>query len=193
MSIAVARKFFASGQPRDLTFRISQINAVKKLLTENQQAIVAAVQADLRKPELEAVLGEVVQVIKAAEFTVKNLHQWARAQSVGTPLVVQPATSFIVPEPLGVGLIIAPWNFPVLLLLEPLIGAIAAGCCTILKPSEISANTAEVLNKLIPKYLHPEFVQVVLGGPKETTALLEEIGRAVQQECRDRSRMPSSA
>ena len=108
------------------------------------------------------------------KLTLKKLAKWTRPERVATPIHLRPAKSRIVREPLGVVLIIAPWNYPVQLLLGPLVGAIAAGNCAVLKPSEITAHTSGVLAKLVRRYLDPECFAVFEGGVPETQAILAE-------------------
>jgi aldehyde dehydrogenase (NAD+) len=113
-------------------------------------------------------------VLDECNRALRSVRRWSKRRRVTTPLMLQPGRSWIVPEPLGVVLIIAPWNYPVQLLLSPLVGALAAGNAVLLKPSEISASTSALLARLLPTYLDPAAVAVVEGGPEETQQLLEQ-------------------
>jgi aldehyde dehydrogenase (NAD+) len=164
------RKSFEAGRTRPLEWRRSQLKALKALVRERGDELVEALQADLRKPTLEAWAADVGQVTIEAGLALRNLKRWTKPQRGGFfPL----GRSRVVHEPLGVVLIIAPWNYPVGLLLSPLVGAIAAGNCAVLKPSEVTMNTSAVLAKRIPEYLDPEAIALVEGGVDETSALLE--------------------
>jgi aldehyde dehydrogenase (NAD+) len=168
------RASFESGRTRPLAWRREQLTNLKRLLQENGEALVAAIQADLGRPELEGWITDVTVTIGEIDLALKNLARWTRPERISTPLAMQPASSRIVREPLGVVLIIAPWNYPVQLLLSPLVGAIAAGNCAVLKPSEVSAHTSTALGQLLPRYLDGECFALVEGGVDETTALLKE-------------------
>ncbi|MDE0884921.1 MAG: aldehyde dehydrogenase family protein [Myxococcota bacterium] len=170
--VAGLRASFESGKTRPLSWRRAQLEALLRLVEENDDALVAALQADLGKPELEARAADIGQVTIEAKLALKNLKKWTRAEGAGTvPLM---GKSFVVREPLGVVLIIAPWNYPIGLLLSPLVGAIAAGNAVVLKPSEVTAHTSAILAQLIPDYLDSEAIALVEGGVPETTALLEQ-------------------
>ncbi len=168
------RAAFESGRTRPLAWRRDQLKALKRLLEENGADLVAAVHADLGRPELEGYMADVSPVRAEIDLTLRNLARWSRPERVSTPMNQQPASARIVREPLGVVLLIAPWNYPVQLLLAPLVGAIAAGNCAVLKPSEVSAHTSAALARLVPKYLDDECFALVEGGVEETTALLAE-------------------
>ena len=143
-------------------------------MSEGADEILHALQQDLRKPALEAWNAEIGFIRQDVKLSLKNLRKWMRPERVATPIHLRPAKSRIVREPLGVVLIIAPWNYPVQLLLGPLVGAIAAGNCAALKPSEITAHTSGVLAKLVRRYMDPECIALFEGGVPETQALLAE-------------------
>jgi acyl-CoA reductase-like NAD-dependent aldehyde dehydrogenase len=145
------------------------------MMKENQEEWAGALEKDLgHKSELFVQAIETSIIVDDAEDALKNLDEWMRPHKVGTPLVMQPGSSFIKPEPYGVVLIISPWNYPISLVMVPLVGAIAAGNCAVIKPSEVSATTSSLIAKLIPKYLDKEAFAVVEGAVEETTALLKE-------------------
>lgn len=171
---AGARAAFASGRSRGLGWRAGQLAALDRLLAENGAEIEGALAADLGRPALEAHLSEVRAVRAELRFARRRLRRWARPRRVGVPAVLRPARGSIDRQPLGTVLIIAPWNYPVNLLLTPLIGALAAGNTAVLKPSELSPHTSALLAQLVPRYLDAEAIRVVEGGVAETTELLAE-------------------
>ena len=165
---------FNLGLTRDLAWRVSQLNQLKSMLLDHQQDFLAALKADLNKSEHEAWSTEIGFVISDIEHTVKHLKSWSKARPVTTPLFLKPGKSYLLPEPLGCILIIGAWNYPLQLVLAPLVAAIAAGNCAIIKPSELSPSTAEQLAQLIPQYLAQDAYLVVTGGVAETTELLQQ-------------------
>ncbi|MBT1170727.1 aldehyde dehydrogenase family protein [Bifidobacterium sp. SO4] len=174
MSIARLRSAYSSGRTRPLTWRREQLDAMRRMVVENREDFVAAVAADLGKPAAETVLMELNLVADEARFVRNRLGRWAARQPKPMPLALQPAAGWTVAEPKGVVLVIAPWNYPVLLALAPLADAIAAGNAVCLKPSELAPNAARLLSELVPQYLDCEAVRVIEGGPKETGELLKE-------------------
>jgi aldehyde dehydrogenase (NAD+) len=171
--VEAARAAFEGGRTRDLAWRKAQLDAVIQMIRENEGAIHAALHADVGKPELEAYTAETSFSVNDAAHVRKKLDAWVRPERVATPIISQPGASFIQREPLGVVLIIAPWNYPFQLAVAPLIGALAAGNAVVVKPSEVSPATSALLARLLPRYLDPDAVKVVLGGVAETTRLLE--------------------
>lgn len=167
------RQFFESGQTRTYEFRLAQLRALKQAIQEEQAAILVALQADLHKPELEAYLTE-IGVIKEINHAIKHLKAWMRPRSVAIPLEQQPARGRIYPEPLGAVLIIGPWNYPFQLMISPLVGAIAAGNCALLKPSELAPHTSQIVARLIAKTFDPAYITVVEGGVAVSQAILAE-------------------
>ena len=168
------RSNFRDGHTKTLEWRRRELGKLRDLFTENTPEIQEALVKDLGKPNVESYVSDVAIVVTEIDLVLKNLSSWTRPEKVTTPMVQQPAQSKIIREPLGVVLIIAPWNYPVQLLLSPLVGAIAAGNCAVLKPSEITVHTSTLLAKLVRKYLDPKAVALVEGAIPETTALLNE-------------------
>jgi len=168
------RATFEAGRTRPLKWRRAQLDAMQRMLEENEDAIEKALHADLAKPAQEVLLGETSLVFSEIRHARSRMERWARPRKVPTPPVAQPGRSFIQPEPLGVALIIGAWNYPIQLVLAPLIPAIAAGNCAVLKPSEITPNASRVLAELVPQYLDREAFAVVEGAVPEATALLEQ-------------------
>lgn len=168
------RARFESGATRSFDWRVRQLDGLIRFVEEREREILAALASDLGKPEMEAYGAEVSYVANDAADAKKHLRGWMKPERVSSPLVVQPGRSYIVREPLGVALIISPWNYPFQLLLAPLVGALAAGNCVVLKPSEIAPATSRLIAEHLPRYVDPECVKVVEGGVPETTRLLEQ-------------------
>jgi aldehyde dehydrogenase (NAD+) len=168
------RSTYASGTTRSLAWRRHQLEQMNKMLTENEAAFLEALRTDLGKPAVEGFITDIAFVTGEVETMIKKLKKWNKPERVGTPMFNMPAKSHLVPEPLGVVLVIAPWNYPVQLLLVPAASAIAAGNCVVMKPSEVSAATSALLGQLVPKYMDPSAVSIVEGGVPETTDLLSQ-------------------
>jgi aldehyde dehydrogenase (NAD+) len=168
------RATFRSGRTRDLDWRRRQLKGLLALLDEHEADLLRALHDDLRKPAMEAFGADIGATAVEIRHVLRHLRSWARPRRVLPGLTGQPGMGRVVPEPLGVGLIIAPWNYPVQLVLAPLAAALAAGNCAVVKPSELAPATAAALAKLLPAYLDPDAVAVVEGGVPETTALLAE-------------------
>ena len=168
------RAYFETGATKPLSWRLSQLDALEHFLMEREQDIEDALRADLRKPPTEAFTSEAGIALSELRLTRKKLASWMKPERVRTSKIAMPGRSYIYREPLGVTLIIGAWNYPLHLVLVPLIGAIAAGNCAVLKPSEVAPNVSALIAKWIPKYLDRKAVQVVEGSVPETTALLQE-------------------
>jgi aldehyde dehydrogenase (NAD+) len=168
------RVFFWSGKTHKVTFRIDALQKLKRAIVANEQKICAALAEDLGKPELEAFVSEIALVTREIDFICRNLRRWAKPQRVRTSLLNAPARGSVRCEPLGVALIIGPWNYPFQLLISPLAGALAAGNCALLKPSELTVHTAAVVSRIIAETFVPEHVCVMQGGPELGQALLNE-------------------
>lgn len=173
--VTEVRATFDSGKTKDIKWRRQQLEAVKKMLEENHEEVTAAVRADLRGPKIRGI-GELGAHL-AAEEALQKLDEWTAPCQVPTPMTVSPTRmgkSYIRQEPKGVVLIIGPWNFPIELCLHPMVSAIAAGNCVVIKPSEVATNCAVLLERLINEYLDTSCIKVVQGSEPETTALLKE-------------------
>jgi aldehyde dehydrogenase (NAD+) len=143
-------------------------------LKEREGELTAALQADLHKSPFEGWLTELSFVAGEVRYAKRNLGRWMKPLKAKTPLMAQPGRSWLQPEPKGVALIIAPWNYPFSMLIAPLVGAMSAGCAAVLKPSEVTSHTSAILARLLPQYLDPEMYVVVEGAVEETTALLAQ-------------------
>ncbi|XP_042333859.1 aldehyde dehydrogenase family 3 member B1-like isoform X2 [Sceloporus undulatus] len=167
------RATWQSGRTRSIEYRKEQLEALGRFLDEKKSNLFHALHDDLHKPAFEAELSEVSFTKNEVNYALNNLDQWMKDEYVTKNLATKLDSAFIRKDPFGVVLIIAPFNYPLQLALVPLVGAIAAGNCVVLKPSEISSCTERLLAEALPCYLDPEAFAVVTGGVKETTKLLE--------------------
>ncbi|NBB91668.1 MAG: aldehyde dehydrogenase family protein [Gammaproteobacteria bacterium] len=172
--LAELRDHFDRGLTRSLQWRREQLSAISRMLEENEARVSDALAEDLGKPQQEVLLGETALIFSEVEHARKRLKRWTKARRVPTPMVGKPGRSWVQPEPFGVVLIIGAWNYPIQLLLSPLIPAIAAGNCAVLKPSEVAVATSKLLAELVPQYLDERAVRVVEGAVEETTELLKQ-------------------
>lgn len=168
------RAFFSTQQTKDIGYRLTQLRKLKQLILDNQEKIEQALWADLHKSPEEAYLTEISIVISEINHHIKQLKNWAKPKRVSTPIHMFPSSSKIVYEPLGLALIVAPWNYPFQLLMNPLVGAISAGCCAILKPSPDAPNIAKVMEEMIAKTFNPDYIHLVQGGRETNTILFAQ-------------------
>ena len=168
------RQFFNSNKTKDINFRIEQLKKLKKLLKENEQRMEEAIYADFSKSAFDNYSTEIALLYLEINDAVKKIKKWSSRKRVPTDLVNLPGRSYIMPEPLGVSLIIGAWNYPYQLSFAPAIAAIAAGNTVVLKPSELPANTSRLMAEIINSNFDPEFFRVVEGGVAETQQLLEQ-------------------
>ncbi len=166
------RQFFATGKTKEVNFRCEQLHKLKAAIKQRSGDILDALYADLHKPEFEGYFE--LAVTQDIDYALKHIKSWVKPKKVKTPLTQFPASARIYPEPLGIVLIIGPWNYPFSLMISPLIGAIAAGNCAILKPSEIAAHTSKVLAEIIEVTFVPEYIAAVQGGIETSGQLLRE-------------------
>ncbi|HRN77610.1 MAG TPA: aldehyde dehydrogenase [Candidatus Dependentiae bacterium] len=166
--------FFATNITKCVCERIKQLTNLKNTLIKYESRILEALYADLHKAPFDAYSSEFYVVLKEINYVLKNIHCWAKPHKVTTPLLYKPARSYIVPEPYGVILIISPWNYPFQLTFLPLIGAIAAGNCIVIKPSEHAPHTTRIMNTIISKLFDPAYVSIVQGGIDVGQELLEQ-------------------
>jgi acyl-CoA reductase-like NAD-dependent aldehyde dehydrogenase len=166
------RRFFTSGKTRSVKFRIRQLNQLAKMLLENRRDFLHALKKDLSRHEFETTFGEIEMALQEIRYVKRNLRKWMHPEFVPTAPMHLPGKSFIVKEPYGITLIIAPWNYPVLLLLAPLVGAIAAGNCSVLKPSQTSKNTSALIAQLFLRYFEQDYISVVETNEQQKKELL---------------------
>ncbi|CAG8572983.1 1031_t:CDS:2 [Cetraspora pellucida] len=167
------RKSFHSNLTKPLRYRKEQLGNLYRMIDENEQAFCDALYKDLHKHKYESLLGELAWVKQEALDTTSSLKNWAEPNYVKVNLGYMMNKCHVRKEPVGIVLIIGTWNYPVNLLFMPFIGAIAAGCTVILKPSELSVHTSALISELFPKYLDQDAYRIVSGGAVETTALLK--------------------
>jgi aldehyde dehydrogenase (NAD+) len=163
-----------SGITRTVEWRMQQLRAILKLVQENEERITQVLAQDIGKPSHEVFLTEIFVATASCKLAIKELKKWMAPQKVPITIIAFPGTAEVIPEPFGVALIISPWNFPFLLAIDPIIGALAAGCAVVLKPSEITPTVSSLLAELIPQYLDTDAIRVVEGGVPVVTALLEQ-------------------
>ena len=168
------RHGFERGITRPEGWRREQLQRLRSLLLERGDDFERALHDDLGKSGTEAQLTEIGFLVAEIDHALRNLSRWMRPARVGVPLAAQPASARVVPEPLGVVLVIAPWNYPLMLALSPVVGALAAGNAVVIKPSELAPATSALIARLVPDALDRRAVAVVEGGVAETTALLEQ-------------------
>lgn len=168
------RALFQSGATHSLEFRSSQLRKLHDALVANESSLLTALHADLRKSAHDAFLGEIGFVLSEIRHALHHLSMWAKPSGRRVPWAAWPGKAFLRPEPFGVVLIIGPWNYPLQLTLMPLVGAVAAGNCVVLKPSEVAPHTAEAIAKLIRDTFATEYVTVCEGERDIAEALLRE-------------------
>ena len=173
-AVARLRATFNTGRTKPLSWRLGQLEALRRLLTEKSEELQAALLADLGKNPAEAYRAEIGFTLNELDHTVAHLEKWLRPRPAAVPDAFLPAGAQVVRDPLGVVLIIGPWNYPVQLVLAPLVGALASGNTVVIKPSELAPATSAVLAELVPGYLDNDAVAVLEGAIPETTALLEQ-------------------
>jgi aldehyde dehydrogenase (NAD+) len=172
--VASLREAFESGRTRPIEWRREQLRHLKAMLEEREGDLLDALAADLGKPRLEGWATDIGIVVAEIEHALRHLARWMKPERVWAPVAQRPARATIHREPVGVALVIAPWNYPVHLLLLPMVGALGAGNCVVGKPSEVTAHTSATLARIVPEYLDRECVTIVEGGVPETEALLAE-------------------
>ncbi|XP_045414257.1 aldehyde dehydrogenase family 3 member B2-like isoform X1 [Lemur catta] len=167
------REAFNAGRTRPATFRAAQLRALGRFLQDNKQLLQDTLAQDLHKSAFESDISELILCKNEVDLALRNLQAWMQDKPAATNVLTKLDSAFIRKEPFGLVLIIAPWNYPLNLTLVPLVGALAAGNCVVLKPSEISKATEKVLAEVLPQYLDQSGFAVLLGGPQETEQLLE--------------------
>lgn len=165
-------RFFRSGATADAGFRIEQLKKLRDAIVQYERELLDALHKDLRKSETEAYGSEIGLVLGSISYMIKNVRKWMKPKKVGAPLHLFGTKSRIVPEPYGTVLIVGPFNYPVQLVLEPLLGVIAAGNCAVIKPSESSPHVSAVIARMIGATFDPSYVRVVEGDKDITSALI---------------------
>ena len=173
-TVAAQRAYFLKGETLDVAFRKDALRRLRETILSHEAQINAALQQDLGKSPSESYMCEVGMTLSELSYTLAHVGRWARRHSVLTPLAQFHARSFTVHNPYGVVLVMSPWNYPFMLTMEPLIGALAAGNCVLLKPSAYAPATSAVIREIVSACFPQEYVAVVEGGRKENQALLEQ-------------------
>ena len=168
------RQYFKTGQTKELDFRIRQLKILKKSIEDHKDEILEALRLDLNKSKLEGYATEIGVSLSDIDYAIKNIKRWSKKTYKKTSIINFPSTSYTVKSPYGLALIIAPWNYPFNLAIQPLVGAIAGGNCTIVKPSEFSENTSKIIEKIISESFNPSYIKVVEGDKDVNQALLKE-------------------
>jgi aldehyde dehydrogenase (NAD+) len=166
------RTFFDSGATRSTGFRKAALKKLYNSIKAHQKDIIQAMQLDYGKPELEGYLGDVAVVLEELKYTIRHLGSWMKPSSIGTPLPLLPAGSRIVPEPRGLVVAFAPWNYPFNLAITPVIGAVAAGNCVMVKPAHETPHTALMVQRILQDVFPPEHVWTVMGEGRHAGELL---------------------
>jgi aldehyde dehydrogenase (NAD+) len=172
--VARLRATFRTGTTRPVDWRTGQLRRMRTLLTEHGETFAAALQADLGKSPTEAYRTEIDFVVREIDHTLEHLDGWLRPEPAPVPEFLGNASAWTQYDPLGVVLVVAPWNYPLQLLLAPVAGALAAGNAVVVKPSELAPATSAAVARLLPRYLDTDAVAVVEGGVPDSTALLEQ-------------------
>src|SRR5882724_5091775 len=172
--VAHHRAYFQSGATRSVEWRESQLIALRSMMKDHAEDFYAALWTDLRRNRIEADLIDVKYMTSEIDHVLGRFRHWLAPVPVSTPIQLAPSHAEVRFDPLGVGLIIGTWNYPLMLTLSPLVAAISAGNAAVIKPSEVSPATGNVIARFLPEYLDPSAFSVVLGAVPETTALLEQ-------------------
>lgn len=168
------KQFFRTGETLNLSFRLKQLKSFKKAIINYESEIVQALKDDFNKPVFETYASEICIVLDEIDCAIKNLHSWAKKKRVKTSILNFYGSSYIQSEPYGVVLIIGVWNYPIQLNFAPLVGAIGAGNCIIVKPPELSINSSRIITRIIQEIFNEEYICTVEGGTDVGKALVNE-------------------
>lgn len=166
------REFYNTNKTKDVDYRIEKLKRLKNKIIEKQSQICEALKKDLGKASQESYMAEIGMVLEDLGYCIKHIKKWAKKEYHLSPIAQFPATSYRIAEPYGVVLILSPWNYPFLLTIEPLVGAIAAGNCAVVKPSTISVHVAEIMKEIIEDVFQPGYVDVLMATDRESEELL---------------------
>lgn len=168
------KSYLESKETLDVNFRIDKLKELKSVIKDNEKLIVDALYKDLGKSSTESYMAEIGMVLEDLSYIIRHTNKWSKDKIVSTPLAQFPSISFMKPSPYGIVSIISPWNYPFLLTMGPLVGAIAAGNTCIVKPSEYSVETSKVMKKLVEEVFDKEYVAFILGGKETSEELLDQ-------------------
>ena len=173
LAVGKQRDYFQSGATRGYQFRLDQLKKLKKAIINYSEDVEQALKADLGRPAFEAYI-ECSTAMEEINHAIKNLKKWMKPKRVATSMIAQPARSRVESTPLGVAFILGPYNYPFLLCIQPLIGAIAAGNTVIMKPSSLNPATASLLKTMMEEMFPEEYVKVYRGSTEITNELLNQ-------------------
>ena len=174
LKISAQRYFYNTHATKDISFRRRQLKVLQNAIKQNEFLLYEAIYKDFKKSKFDCYTTELAMLYKDIKQARKMIFKWSRRERVSTGIINFPASSYIIPEPLGVSLVIGAWNYPYLLSFAPVIASIAAGNTVVLKPSELPNHTAAVIKKIVSENFDPEFFSVVEGGVEETQTLLKQ-------------------
>lgn len=172
--LETVRTAFNTGRTRSAAWREAQLRGIERMCEEREDEICAALTADLGRPAFEGWLADVGSTRAEAAYARKNLRKWMKPRRTSLPMAQRPARAWVQYDPLGVVLVIGPWNYPFFLCMSPLVAAVAAGNAAVVKPSELAPATSALLARLVPRYLDPQAVRVVEGAADVTQDLLAQ-------------------
>lgn len=172
--VSSQRNFFRTNLTKEISFRLNALERLRSAVKLYERDFITALKDDLNKSEFEAYSTEIGIILEELRFTISKLRSWAKPVKVKTPITHIGSASYIYSEPYGTALIISPWNYPFQLAAAPLIGAIAAGNCAVIKPSELTPRTSQVFAKMIREIFPEKYITVVEGGVETSQALLQE-------------------
>ena len=173
-TVADMRRYYNSGETRSVSFRIEQLRKLKSMIRSHEDEIIQSLHNDLKKPPFESYASEIGIMYVEIEHAIRHVKSWSSPRRVATPIIHFLSSSMIYQEPYGVVLIMGPWNYPFNLLIAPLVGAMAAGNCVVIKPSELASHMSKTFSGLISKYFHPDYVRAAEGGVEISQQLLAE-------------------
>jgi aldehyde dehydrogenase (NAD+) len=172
--ISAQKTFFKTQKTKDISIRLAYLNALKSEIIANEQSIYDALKLDFKKSEFESFISEFGIVISALNLVIKNLNSWIKPEGVKSSLLTFPSRDYIYKDPYGTILVIAPWNYPFLLAIEPLIMGVAAGNTVVLKPSELTNHTSQLITNIVEKVFPQGYVTSIQGGIETSTELLAQ-------------------
>jgi aldehyde dehydrogenase (NAD+) len=172
--VKAQRKFFSTGKTKSYAFRRQQLEKLLAIVQNNEQKIYEALWKDLHKPEAEVFLTEISVVITEIKYHLKNLRSWMKPERVATPYYLLPSSSYLYKEPFGCTLIVAPWNYPFQLMINPLVGAISAGNCSILRPSPFTPSVSALMAEMIAATFEEGYITLIEGSKEENEILMQE-------------------
>ncbi len=167
------KEFFNTNRTKDVNFRLKQLKAFKETIKHFEPEIVQALKNDLRKSDFEIYTSEIGIILKEIDYAIKHLKKWSKSERVSTPVYLKPSSGYIIKEPYGIVLIIVPFNYPFQLCFVPLIGAIAAGNCAVVKPSKRTPECANVMRKIIEKTFSENYVKCIMPAEISSSEVLE--------------------